>query len=80
MIFNFFSFRIDLRLTYFYFLVPKTLLTALMTSCFCGSAAISKDFVYGIGMSTPVTRHTGASKWKNVSCSIILAQISDPIP
>ena len=28
----------------------------------------------------PVTRCTGASKWKNVSCSIIRAQISDPTP
>jgi len=29
----------------------------------CGSAAASKDLVYGIGTSTPVTRITGASKW-----------------
>lgn len=31
-------------------------------------------------ISIPVTRMIGASRWKNVSCSIILAQISDPIP
>lgn len=28
----------------------------------------------------PVTRMIGASRWKNVSCSITLAQISAPIP
>lgn len=63
-----------------FYLTLNTLLTAATTSCGCGSEAISNDLAYGIGISTPVTRHTGASKWKKVSCSITRATISEPIP
>lgn len=45
-----------------YCVTPKILLTAFTMSLICGKAAISSDFAYGIGVSTPAIRITGASR------------------
>lgn len=45
-----------------YCVTPNNLLTAFTMSFICGKAAISSDFAYGIGVSTPVIRITGASR------------------
>ena len=45
-----------------YCVTPNNLLTAFTMSLICGKAAISSDFAYGIGVSTPVMRMTGASR------------------
>lgn len=61
-------------------LLPRTFRAAAVTSCSRGSAFNSKDFVYGMGTSTPQQRQTGASSSKNAWSSIKRAQISAPTP
>mmetsp|Transcript_32651 Transcript_32651/g.97411 ORF Transcript_32651/g.97411 Transcript_32651/m.97411 type:complete len:216 (-) Transcript_32651:601-1248(-) len=46
---------------------PASFLVAASMSCSCGSASCSRLDAYGIGISAPVTRTTGASSSSNAS-------------